>query len=130
MNTLLILYLVYLSWGTVGQGRVSILEMARYLRKSKTATRDLMVTLANEGLLEMIELISDGGQKKYFVQLSSIGDDYLMLHFDAAIDAYHHHVAETILAMKAAMNDRDFEPRKMTKKELLALQHGQKGLFD
>jgi len=130
MNTLLIMYLVYLSWGTVGQGRVSILEMARYLRKSKTATRDNMFQLANEGLLEIIELISDGGQKKYFVQLSSKGDDYLMLNFDAATDAYHHHVAETILAMKAAMNERPFEPRKMTKKELLAIQHGQKNMFE
>jgi len=130
MNTLLILYLIYLSWGTVGQGRVSILEMARYLRKSKTATRDLMFVLSKEGLVDIVELISDGGQKKYFVQLSTEGDIYLMSNFDAAIDAYHHHVAEAILAMKAAMNERPFEPRKLTKKELLAMEHGQKKMFE
>jgi len=129
MNTLLILYLIYLSWGTVGQGRVSILEMSRYTRKSKTATRDLLFQLANENLVEIIELISNGGQKKYFVQLSSQGDDYLMLNFDAAINAYHQHVAETILVIKARTAESPYEPRKMSKREMAQIAAGQKELL-
>lgn len=125
MNTLLILYLIYLSWGTVGQGRVSFLEMARYLRKSKSGTKNDLVFLASEGLIEIITLISDAGAKKYFAQLSPKGDDYLMQNFDAAVEKYHLHVAETILAINAERKNAEFEPRKMSRKEAKAIASGQ-----
>ena len=125
MNTLLILYLIYLSWGTVGQGRVSILEMSRYLRRSKSQTRSDLFSLADSGLVEIITLYSDAGAKKYFVQLTSLGDDFLMQRFDAAIDVYHQHVAETVLAMKERAKESEFSPKRMSKKERAAIAAGQ-----
>lgn len=125
MNTLLVLYLIYLSWGTVGQGRVSILEMARYLRRSKTQTRNDLFALADSGLVEVITLYSDAGAKKYFAQMTSLGDDFLMERFDAAIDVYHQHVAETILSIKERAKDSVFEPKRMSKKERAAIEAGQ-----
>lgn len=129
MNTLLVLYLVYLSWGTVGQGRVSILEMSRYLRCSKTHCRKLMFGMANDGLIDVIETISDAGSKKLFVQLSAQGDDFLMLNFDSAVAAYHEHVANTIEAIKARYRDGEYSPKKLSRKQREAIEAGQKGMF-
>lgn len=128
MNTLLYLYLIYLSWGTAGQGRVSILEMARYLRLSKTETRSRMFEMAKLDYVEIIETFSAKNSKKLYVQLASIGEDFLMQNFNAAIDAYHLHVAETIEEIKARYNEGEFIPKKLTKKQIAAIE-GQKGLF-
>lgn len=125
MKTLLVLYLIYLSWGTSGAGRVSFLEMSRYLRRSKTQTKIDMLFLAKEGLVDVIALFSDAGAKKYFVQLTPKGDDYLMQNFDVAIDMYHLHVAESVLVMNEKMKDSSYEPKKMSKKEIEAINAGQ-----
>ena len=125
MKTLLVLYLIYLSWGTSGAGRVSFLEMSRYLRRSKSQTKSDMLFLAKSGLVDVVALFSDKGAKKYFVQLSETGEDYLMQNFDAAIDMYHLHVAETILSIQEASKEANYEPRKVSKKELEAINAGQ-----
>lgn len=128
MNTLLILYLIYLSWGTVGQGRVSFLEMSRYLRKSKSGVKNDLIYLASEGLVEIITMISDAGAKKYFVQLSAKGDDYLMQNFEAAMLKYHEHVAMVINEVKEQSKLSTYEPRKMSRKEAKAIASGQQKL--
>lgn len=118
MNTLLVLYMIYLSWGTVGQGRVSYLDMSRYLRRSKSQTKNDMLLLAESGLVEIAELFSDAGAKKHFVQLSELGEDYLMQNFDAAILKYHQHVAETIAIINQRNQALGVQTRKLTKKEI------------
>jgi hypothetical protein len=130
MNILLILYLVYLSWGTVGQGRVSILELSRYLRISKTEARNRAFKLAQLGHLEIVETFSDRGSKKLYVQLAPQGDDFLMRNFDAAVDTYHQHVAETILIVRQRTRELNYEPRKMSKKEIDQIAAGQKRMFE
>lgn len=129
MNTLLYLYLIYLSWGTEGQGRVSILEMSRYLRLSKTETRSRMFEMAKQDYVEIIETFSEKNSKKLYVQLATIGEEFLMQNYDAAIDAYHLHVAETIAAIKERNAEQPFTPKKLTKKQLAAIEAGQKELF-
>jgi len=129
MNTLLILYLIYLSWGTEGQGRVSLLEMSRYLRCSKQHMRNQAFKLADTGLIEIIEVFTEAGSKKLYLQLSNIGHDFLMQNFDAAIDAHHAHVAETILVIQARAKEAQFFPRKLSKKQRQAIEAGQKELF-
>jgi len=129
MNILLVLYLIYLSWGTAGQGRVSLLEMSRYLRCSKTHMRNTALKLANDGLLEIIETFTDAGSKKLYLQLSDVGDDFLMQNFDAAIDTYHKHVAETVLLINERAKAATHAPRKLSKKELAQIAAGQKELF-
>lgn len=129
MNTLLYLYLIYLSWGTEGQGRVSILEMSRYLRLSKTETRSRMFEMAKLDYVEIIETFSAKNSKKLYVQLGEIGQDFLMANFDAAVDAYHLHVRETIEAIAARRKEKFYEPKPLTKKQLAAIEAGQKELF-
>lgn len=130
MNTLLILYLIYLSWGTVGQGRVSILEMSRYLRISKTEARNRLFEMAKNGLIEIVETYSDKGSKKLYVKLSADGDEFLMRNFDAAIDTYHQHVAETIQIMKERARHVDGTPRKLSKKQIAQIEAGQREMFE
>lgn len=129
MNTLLILYLVYLSWGTVGQGRVSLLDISRYLRCSKTHMRKIAFKMADDGLIEIIETISGRGSRKLFMQLSNAGNDFLMLNFDAAVDSHHRHVALTVEAMKRSYEESGSAPKKLSKKQLEAIEAGQKELF-
>lgn len=129
MNTLLYLYLIYLSWGTAGQGRVSILEMARYLRLSKTETRSRMFEMAKHDYVDIIETISNRGSKKLYLQLADAGQDFLMQNYDAAIDAYHLHVAETVEAIKARYKEGEFAPKKLSKKQIAAIEAGQQELF-
>lgn len=129
MNTLLILYLIYLSWGTAGQGRVSILEMARYLRCSKTHMRKVLFGMADDGLVDVIRTLSRKGSEKLLVQLSDVGNAFLMQNFDAAIDTYHQHVADTVEAIKARYLEAEYAPRKLSKKERAALEAGQKEMF-
>lgn len=129
MNTLLYLYLIYLSWGGEGQGRVSILEMARYLRISKTEARSRMFELAKMDYVEVIETYSDKGSKKLYLELAQAGQDLLMENYDAAIDAYHLYVAETVEAIKARNKEKMSTPKKLSKKQLAQIEAGQKELF-
>lgn len=129
MNTLLILYFVYLSWGTAGQGRVSLLDMSRWLRCSKTHIRKVAFGMADEGLLEIVETLSERGSKKLYMQLSDAGNNFLMLNFDSAHAAYHEHIARTIEAMKARYREAEYAPKRLTKKQRDAIEAGQKELF-
>lgn len=130
MNTLLVLYLIYLSWGTVGQGRVSFLEMARYLRFSKSTCRKRMFEMADAGMVDVIETFSARGSKKLFVALTDKGQDFLMQNFDAAIAVYHQHVAETISIIQSRHAQSEYAPRKLSKKQREAIEYGQKDMFD
>jgi len=125
MKTLVMLYLIYLSWGTVGQGRVSFLEMARYLRRSKTQTKNDLLKLARDGLVDVTMFYSDAGAKKYFAQLSPQGDDYLMRNFDAAILQYHEHVASIIAEINERNAGLQHAPKKLSKKSIEAALNGQ-----
>lgn len=129
MKTLLILYLIYLSWGTAGQGRVSLLEMSRYLRNSKTTMRKTAFALADDGLIDVIETFTDKGSKKLFMQLTDVGNAYLMHNFEAAQGQYHVHVAETVEAIKAKYKQGEFAPRELSKRERDAYLAGQKEMF-
>lgn len=129
MNTFLVLYLIYLSWGTAGQGRVSILEMSRYLRISKSACRKRMLAMANDDLVEIHETFSDKGSKKLYVGLSDKGQDLMFQNFDSCVAAYHQHVQETILAIAARQKEVEYAPRKLSRREMKALAAGQKEMF-
>lgn len=129
MKTLVILYMIYLSWGTAGQGYVSILEMSRYLRRSKTQMRSDLFFLADNGLVEIERRFSDAGAQKLFVCLSDAGDEYLMQNFEAATSEYHKHVAETIALINDAAKEASHAPRKLSRKERQQIAAGQKELF-
>ena len=130
MKTLVILYMIYLSWGTAGQGRLSILELSRYLRRSKSQMRNDILYLAKEGLLEITRLYSDAGSEKLMVQLSAAGGNFLMERFDAAMLEYQKHVAETIEIINMRTRVGASHPQKLSRKQIEAINAGQKGLFE
>lgn len=127
MKELVLLYYLYLSWGSVGQGKVSILELARWMRKSKTQMREDIFKLAEMNLIDVH--VVQTAQKKYFVSLSTAGQTHLDDNHKEAYQAYRLHVAETIALIK----ERGYsskESRHLSKKEIRSIAAGQKGLFD
>jgi len=127
VKELVLLYYLYLAWGSVGQGRVSILELARWMRKSKTQMREDIFKLAEMNLIDVH--VVQTAQKKYFVSLSTAGQTHLDDNHKEAYQAYRLHVAETIALIK----ERGYsskESRHLSKKEIRSIAAGQKGLFD
>jgi len=111
----------------VGQGKVSILELARWMRKSKTQMREDIFKLAEMNLIDVH--VVQTAQKKYFVSLSTAGQTHLDDNHKEAYQAYRLHVAETIALIK----ERGYsskESRHLSKKEIRSIAAGQKGLFD
>ncbi|MCI0554992.1 MAG: hypothetical protein L0287_28930 [Anaerolineae bacterium] len=88
-----------------------------------------MLNMAKSNYVEVVMLFSEAGAKKYFVSLTAEGEDFLMRNFDAATDAYHQHVAETILAMQSKMKERPYQPRPLSKREIAAIALGQEDMF-
>jgi hypothetical protein len=130
MKTLVLLYFLYLEIGGAGQGKVTILAIARYMRLSKTAMKKMLVEVAEMGLVDVVEKYGAGDYKKYLISLSADGQGYLDRNFDAAITEYRKHVAETI----ALINERNSgkypnTEKRMSKKQAAAIIAGQKELF-
>jgi DNA-binding MarR family transcriptional regulator len=127
VKELVLLYYLYLAWGSVGQGKVSILELSRWMRKSKTQMKEDIFKLADMGLIDLH--VVQSAQKKYFVSLSVAGQTHLSDNHKEAYQAYRLHVAETISLIKQR-GYSDKQPQRLSKKEIRAIAAGQKGLFD
>jgi len=130
MKTLVLLYFLYLEIGGVGQGKVTILALSRYMRLSKSAMKNMLVELAEMGLITVTEKFGNNNYKRYEVSLSVDGQEHLDHNWDAAMVEYRRHVAETI----AIINERNSgkypnTEKKLSKKQAAALLAGQKELF-
>jgi len=130
MNTLVLLYMLYLEIGGVGQGKVTILKLSRYMRRSKSQMKIDLMPLVESGLVKVFEEYGGGDYKRYQVALSNEGMEYLQLNWDAAMSAYQLHVARTI----ELINERNSgkypnTEKKLSKKQAAAILAGQKELF-
>lgn len=130
MHTLLILYMLYLELGGAGQGKVTILTLARYMRRSKSQMKIDLLPLAESGLIKVYEEFGGGNYKRYKIALSPQGQEYLDENWDAAMLVYQKHVAETIAIIKER-NSGKYEntEKRLSKKQIAALAAGQKELF-
>lgn len=130
MHTLLILYILYLELGGVGQGKVTILTLARYMRRSKSQMKIDLLPLAESGLVKVYEEFGGGNYKRYKIALSAQGQEHLDENWDAAMLIYQKHVAETIAIIKER-NSGKYEntEKRLSKKQIEALAAGQGELF-
>lgn len=129
MKTLVLLYFLYLELGSVGQGKVTILVASRYMRLSKSGMKNMLEKVADMGYINVYEEFGGGDYKRYKIALSVKGQEYLDENWDEARAQYHQHVAETIFLIKEKNSGKYAEYRKLSKKEVAALEAGQKGLF-
>jgi DNA-binding MarR family transcriptional regulator len=127
MENLIILYFVYLSIGASGAGRVSILDIARWMRTTKPTVKKRLDTLVELGHLSVDIQYSNGKAYRWLYGLTDKGQEYLDSVRDEAYGAYRIHVTKTIEAIKASGNPTEFTP--VTKRQARAEKAGQKRLF-
>jgi len=130
MNTLVLLYMLYLEIGGVGQGKMTILKLSRYMRRSKSQMKIDLLPLAESGLVKVFEEYGGGDYKRYHVALSNEGMEYLQLNWSAVMSAYQLHVAQTIELMEERNSGKyPNTEKKLSKKQAAAILAGQKELF-
>jgi hypothetical protein len=130
MNTLVLLYFLYLELGGAGQGKVTILTLARYMRRSKSQMKIDLVPLAEKGLVKVYEEYGGGDYMRYKIALAVAGEVHLNNNWDAAMLAYQKHVAETIAIIKERNSGKyPNTEKRLSKKQAAALLAGQKELF-
>lgn len=127
MENLIILYFVYLSSGASGAGRVSILDIARWMRTTKPTVKKRLDEMVEKELLECDTVYSNGKPYKWKYSMTDLGQEYLDSVRDEAYHAYRIHVAKTIQAIKASGNPTEIAP--LTKRQARAEKAGQKRMF-
>jgi DNA-binding PadR family transcriptional regulator len=129
METLVVLYFIDLTFGSVGQGRVSRNDLARWFRVSKPTVTKFMDKMADDGLVEIIQVSSKRGlQFEIKYAMTADGKSHLDNHYVAAYDLYHIQVAKILAAIELGKNEEP-EYRKITAKERRQLEAGQKELL-
>lgn len=130
METLVVLYFIDLTFGSVGAGRVSRNDLATWFMVSKPTVVRFMETMLADGLVNQHEISAKVGHGmiiKYSMTVE--GKAHLDNHFDAAYEQYRIQVARVIAAIKA--NARaTVDEYNITPKEHRQIAAGQKGLFD
>lgn len=129
MEYLLILYFIDLTFGSVGQGRVSRNDLATWLMISKPTVDKRMAKMVADGLVTRHEISALKGHG-FIIKWSMTveGKQWLDDHYDAAYEAYKHQVAKVM----RAVNDRNKvheEYRKLSAKEKRQIEAGQKEMF-
>lgn len=127
MENLVILYFVYLSSGAAGRGKVSILDIARWMRTTKPTVKKRLDALVQIGYLDNFIKYSNGKPYRWSYEMTDKGQEYLDSVFDEAYQAYKIHVAKTIEAIKASNKATEIAP--VTKKQAKQEANGQKRML-
>lgn len=127
MENLIILYFIYLSVGAEGKGRVSILDIARWMRTTKPTVKKRLDKLVKLGYLDNFIQYSNGKPYKWAYSMTDAGEKYLDSVGHEAYQAYKVHVAKTIEAIKASSKSTEIAP--VTKKQAKQEANGQKRMF-
>lgn len=128
MEILAILYFVYLAYGCgrVG-GKVSILDVARWMRTTKPTIKKTLDKLVDDGLLGREIEWKNGREYRWHYWLTEEGQEYLDNHSQEAYQAYRIQVAKVMAAIKVSGNPSDNMP--VSKKQAAQEAAGQKRLF-
>lgn len=129
MDTLVLLYMLYLELGGVGQGKVTILKLSRYMRVSKSGMKLFLEKVNELGYINVYEVSGAGNYMVYKASINNAGQAYLDANWDAAREAYHKHVAETVAIINMRASGQLPSGKKMSKKAVQQLLAGQKELF-
>jgi DNA-binding MarR family transcriptional regulator len=128
MEKLVVLYFIDLTFGSVGQGKVSRNDLARWFMTSKPTVARFMDAMVKEGLVNQHEIGSNktsGFIVKY--SMTKEGKEYLDNHFDAAYDLYRIQVAKVLAAIEAKKPAPEY--RELSAKEKRQIAAGQKELL-
>jgi hypothetical protein len=129
METLVMLYFLYLELGGVGQGKVTILALSRYMRLSKSGMKNMLEKVAKLGYINVYEEFGGGDYKRYKVALNNAGQAFLDENWDAAQGAYKLHVARTLELIAERNSGKYPSDKKLSKKLQAQILAGQKELF-
>jgi DNA-binding PadR family transcriptional regulator len=129
MKTLVLLYLLYLELGGVGQGKVTILALSRYMRLSKSGMKDMLEKVSELGLINVYEEFGGGDYKRYKVSINNAGQAHLDNNWEAAQAQYQVHVAETLALINERNSGKYSTDKKLSKKAQAAILAGQRELF-
>lgn len=128
MEYLVILYFIDLTFGSVGQGRVSRNDLATWLMKSKPTVTKIMDKMIDSGLVKqhnVSALKGHGFIVKYSMTIE--GKEYLDNNYPSAYEAYRIQVAKVLAAIEAKKPEPEY--RKLSAKEKRQIEAGQKELF-
>lgn len=130
MEQLVVLYFIDLTFGSVGQGRVSIGDLARWFRVSKPTVKRFMDKMCNDGLVHGYRISAKKGHG-FIIKYSQTvkGKQWLDDHYEAAYELYRIHVAHVLAAIEAEKHETP-EYRKLSAKERRAIEAGQKEAFE
>lgn len=130
MEILVVLYFIDMTFGGVGQGRVSRNDLATWFMVSKPTVARFMKMMMDKELVSEHQISSKVGHGiiiKY--SMTAKGKQHLDEHFDAAYELYKVQVARVIGAIKQKYGT--WTPYvELTPKEKRQIAAGQKGLFD
>lgn len=130
METLVVLYFIDLTFGSVGQGRVSLLDLTKWFMTSKPTALLKMRDLEEQGLVNVLKIsILRGHGFIYKFSLTPEGKNHLDDHYDAAYQMYRIHVAKVLAAIEANRHVTE-DTGLLTPKERRQIAAGQKGMFD
>jgi len=128
MEILVVLYFIDLTFGSLGQGRVTVNELARWFRVSKPTVVKFAEKMIAEGLIVLHRVSSKTGNGfiiKY--SMTKEGKDHLDYHYDSAYELYRIQVAKTIAAINGQAPESEY--RKLSDSEKRQREAGQKEMF-
>lgn len=128
MENLVIMYFIYLGWGCGrAGGKVSILDVARWMRQAKPTIKKKLDAMVDDGILGREIQYKNGREYRWNYWLTDVGQVYLDNHSQEAYQAYRIQVAKVIEAIKASGTPSEFQP--MSKKNARQEAAGQKRLL-
>ena len=128
MEVLVVLYFIDLTYGSVGQGRVSVNDLARWFRVSKPTVVKFVAKMIESGLVLQHRITAKTGNGfiiKYSMTVA--GKGLLDNHYDAAYDLYRIQVAKILAAIEADKEPAEY--RKLSEYEKRQIEAGQKEMF-
>jgi len=124
MEVLVVLYFIDLTCGSVGQGRVSVHDLARWFRVSKPTVVKFVAKMIESGLVTQHRISAKTGNGfviKYSMTVA--GKEYLDNHYETAYQLYRIQVAKILAAIEA--DKEPIEYRQLSAKEKRQLEAGQ-----
>jgi len=105
LDNLAILYFIYLAngCGRVG-GKVSILDVARWMRTTKPTVKKVLDKMVDNGILGRAVQFKNGREYRWEYWLTEVGQLHLDNHDKEAYQAYRVQVERVIEAIKASSN--------------------------
>jgi len=128
MEVLVVLYFIDLTVASVGEGKVSVLDLAKWFMVSKPTVVSFVAKMIENGLVSHHIISAKTGNGfivKYSITLK--GKQHLDNNYDAAYDLYRIQVAKVIAAIQSRKPAEEYY--RLTAKEKRQIDAGQRDMF-